>query len=87
MKGLLRRHEVGRLVNEIVAIAEMPARLPTVSRSRDPGDDFLLALCDAGAADRLVTGDKADLLALERHGTATILTAAAFAAELGLYSR
>ena len=28
-------------------------------------------------------GDKDDLLALQRHGTATIVTAAAFAAELG----
>lgn len=89
MKRLLRRHEVGRLINEIASIADMPERLPRVSRSRDPGDDFLLALCEAGEADRLATGDKAGLLALKRHGPTAIVTAAAFAAfaaELGLYS-
>lgn len=42
------------------------------------------ALCEAGRVDRLVTGDKADLLALERHGTARIVTAAGLAGKLGL---
>ena len=87
IRSRVMRHDFGRLINQITEVAQMVGRLSQVSRSPDPNDDFLLALCDAGAADRLVTGDKADLLALENHGTATILTAAAFAAELGLYSR
>lgn len=81
-----KRAAIGRLINRIAARAEKPARLPTVQRSPDPDDDLLLALCEAGNADRLVTGDKADLLALKRHGPATILTAAAFAAELAIYA-
>lgn len=60
----------------------MPKRLPLVERSRDPLDDFLLALCEAGAADRLVTGDKADLLVLRRHAAARIVTASALQAEI-----
>lgn len=84
IRALVRPSEAGRLVNQIAALADMPERLPPVERSRDPRDDFLLALCEAGAADRLVTGDKDDLLALQRHGAATIVTAAAFAAELGI---
>ena len=84
IRALVRPSEAGRLVNQIAALADMPARLPPVERSRDPRDDFLLALCEAGAADRLVTGDKDDLLALQRHGAATIVTAAAFAAELDI---
>ena len=84
IRALVRSSEAGRLVNQIAALAEMPERLPPVERSRDPRDDFLLALCEAGAADRLVTGDKNDLLVLQRHGAATIVTAAAFAAELGI---
>ncbi len=84
IRALVRPSEAGRLVNQIAALAEMPERLPPVERSRDPRDDFLLALCEAGAADRLVTGDKNDLLVLQRHGAATIVTAAAFATELGI---
>lgn len=84
IRALVRPSEAGRLVNQIAALADMPERLPPVERSRDPRDDFLLALCEVGAADRLVTGDKDDLLALQRHGAATIVTAAAFAAELDI---
>ena len=84
IRALVRSSEAGRLVNQIAALAEMPEWLPPVERSRDPRDDFLLALCEAGAADRLVTGDKNDLLVLQRHGAATIVTAAAFATELGI---
>ena len=58
-------------------------RLPSVRRSADPLDDFLLALCEAGEADYLVTGDKAGLLALGTHGGTTILTARAFLDRLG----
>lgn len=82
MKKRVRRHEVGRLINQITELAQTFGRLPLVSRSADPNDDILLALCEAANADRLVTGDKADLLALQRHGPTRILTAAAFAAEL-----
>ena len=76
--------KAGRLVNQIIRLAEMPAALPQVERSRDPRDDFLLALCEAGNADWLATGDKADLLALERHGPTRIVTAARLARELGI---
>jgi putative PIN family toxin of toxin-antitoxin system len=84
IRALVKPSEAGRLVNQIAALADMPDRLPPVERSRDPRDDFLLALCEAQAADRLVTGDKDDMLALERHGPARIMTASAFAAELGI---
>ena len=84
IRALVRASEAGRLINQIAALADMPERLPPVERSRDPRDDFLLALCEAGTADRLVTSDKDDLLALKRHGAATIVTATAFATELGI---
>ncbi len=81
IRALVRPSEAGRLVNQIAVLAEMPSRLPPVQRSRDPRDDFLLALCEASSADRLVTGDKDDLLALYQHGTTRIVTAAMFATE------
>jgi uncharacterized protein len=82
--GLIGRAAAGRLVNQIALLAEMPEKLPPIERSRDPRDDFLVALCEAGEADWLATGDKADLLVLERHRGTRIVTAARLAAELGL---
>jgi putative PIN family toxin of toxin-antitoxin system len=82
IRPLLRPAEAGRLVNRIAALAEMPTQLPFVRRSSDLHDDFLLALCETGAADRLVTGDKADLLILKTHASARIITAAQFASEI-----
>lgn len=84
IRALVKASEMGRIINQIRLIATMPDTLPPVERSRDPKDDFLLALCDAGAADWLVTGDKSDLLPLARHGGTRIVTAAGFAATLGL---
>ena len=84
IRALLRPVEVGRLVNQIMLVAEMPAALPHVRRSPDPRDDFLLGLCEAGRADWLVTGDKDDLLALKRHGATRIAPAAALAKHLGM---
>ena len=84
IKALIRPSRAGRLLNCIAATAEMPARLPPVERSRDPRDDFLLALCEAGGVDRLVTGDKDDLLILQRHSGAAIVTATALATELDI---
>lgn len=84
IRALVRPFEAGRLVNQIAVIAEMPERLPPVERSRDPRDDFLLALCEAGKADWLVTGDKDDLLALVRHAETAIVTATHFARAQGI---
>ena len=82
IRALVTPAVIGRVVNQVARIAEMPDKLPPVERSPDPRDDFLLALCEAGAADWLVTGDKADLLALDRHGRTRIATAAVFATAL-----
>ncbi len=55
------------MVNQIKRLAEDAGPLPHVTRSPDPADDFLLALCEAGNADYLVTGDKSGLLVLDGH--------------------
>ncbi len=83
LRSRIRPAQAGKLVNQIRTKAEIVDRLPTVRRSADPSDDFLLALCEAGRADYLVTGDKADLLVLGTHGGTTILTARAFLDRLG----
>ena len=84
IRAHIRPANAGRLVNQIARLAELPETLPPVERSPDPRDDFLLALSEAGGADWLATGDKADLLVLKRHGGIRIVTAARIAAELGL---
>jgi len=83
LRTRILRAEAGKLVNQVRKKAYIIDRLPNVRRSADPKGDYLLALCDAGHADYLVTGDKADLLILGTHGSTTILTARAFLDQLG----
>ena len=68
----------GKLVNEMRAYAELHDDLPFVEISPDPNDIWLIALAEAGGADFLVTGDKADLLALGQAGHTRITTARQF---------
>jgi len=70
--------KTGRLVLRIRRLARLIDRLPTVDRCRDPSDNYLLAMAQASNADLLVTGDKRDLLALERHGATRIVTVREF---------
>ena len=76
---LIQRHEAGRLINQLRDFAVQVSDLQVVDRSADPFDNFLLALAEAGAADFLVTGDKAGLLDLKSHGRTQIVTAGTFA--------
>lgn len=66
--------EAGRLFNDLRRLAIPVSNLPVVEVSRDPYDDYLLAMAEAGQADMLVTGDKRDLLALGRHKATRIMT-------------
>lgn len=77
---LVKPHKAGRLVNQIRRLADEIRSLPPVKRSSDPGDDFLLALCEAGNADYLVTGDKGGLLSLRRHKGTRIVSVGDFVA-------
>ena len=70
---LIKPFKAGRLVNQIKKLAEDVGQLPPVKRSPDPGDDFLLAMAEAGRADYLVTGDKSGLLGLARHKATHII--------------
>jgi|SRR5277367_6050330 uncharacterized protein len=76
---LIKPYKAGALVNEIRKLALVVNTFPSVRRSPDPTDDFLLALSEAGSADYLLTGDKSGLLALERHKGTEIVSARTFA--------
>jgi putative PIN family toxin of toxin-antitoxin system len=75
----VKPYKAGRLVNALKELAETIGPLPHVERSPDPTDDFLLALCEAGKADYLVTGDKSGLISLARHHATRIVSAREFA--------
>lgn len=77
-RSRFRPAEAGRLVNLIHDNAEFVRRLPRVRRSDDAADDFLLAMCETGAADYLVTGDKGGLLELGSHSATAIVAARRF---------
>lgn len=70
------------MVNDLRRLAVMIDTLPSVSRSSDPADDYLLALCEAARADYLVTGDKSHLLALKSHRGTRIVSARTLANKL-----
>lgn len=74
--------EVGWLVNRIRDRALIIERLPKVDASPDPGDNFLLAMAEEGNADYLVTGDKAGVLAIRKHGKTHIVTVSNMVATL-----
>ncbi len=86
LRKYLKPAEAGTLVNGLRRQATVLQELPTVELSPDPDDNPILATAMAGMADYLVTGDKRDLLSLEKVETVQIITACAFADLLGLSS-
>ena len=76
--------KAGRLVNDLRDAATVVVGLPSIDISPDPFDNYLLAMAEAGGADYLATGDKCDLLALGKHGTARIVAVRQFATILSI---
>lgn len=87
LRPLIKPAAAGVLINTLRVHARILVALPAVDRSADPGDNFLLAMAEAGEAEYLVTGDKRDLLALKHHVRAKIISAHSFIAVLGKSSR
>lgn len=83
LRPLITAAAAGVLLNELRAHAQMLSDLPHVDRSRDPADNFLLAMVQAGEADVLVTGDKHDLLSIGTFQRTRTITARQFLTELG----
>ncbi len=79
VRALIRPALAGELVNQLRAVALQVDPLPSVDRSIDPFDNFLLAMAQGGQADLLVSGDKRGVLALKSHGNCRIVTVREFA--------
>jgi putative toxin-antitoxin system toxin component, PIN family len=82
VRRFLEPAEVGWLVNRIRDRALLIDRLPNVDASADQGDNFLLAMAEAGEVDYLVTGDKAGVLVIGKHGKTHVVTVSKMVATL-----
>jgi hypothetical protein len=69
--------------NELRRLALLLHKLPVVDASKDPDDNFLLSMVQAGKADVIVSGDKRDLLSLKVFQRTRIITVRQFLTELG----
>lgn len=78
VRPLVTAHDVGRTINALRLKARVLEDLPEVAYSPDPDDNPILAAALVGRADYLITGDKADLLALRSVRGVQMVTARAF---------
>ena len=79
IRSLVPAPVAGHVVKDLRESAIWIEKLPTVDICQDPMDNYLLALSQAGDADCLVTGDKADLLSLRQYGRTRVVTVRRFA--------
>lgn len=82
LRTYLKSAEAGNLISGLRREAIVITQIPTVDLSPDPDDNPVLAMTLASHVDILVTGDRRDLLALERVGSTRILSARQFVDEL-----
>ena len=84
VKKLIDPSAAGVVYNQLRIAAIVLDKLPVVNRSSDAGDNFLLAMAEAGGAEYLVTGDKRDILSLKTHGTTRIINPTSMLRVLGI---
>ena len=82
LKNYINPAEAGQMVNGLRLNAQVYVSLPAVDLCKDPDDNPILAIALQSKADFLVTGDKRDLLSMQRVGITPIVTAASFLAAL-----
>jgi len=82
LRSFINPAEAGQMVNGIKLNAFVYTSLPAVDVCKDPDDNPILAIALECKADFLVTGDKRDLLSMERIHMTPIVSAARFLARL-----
>ncbi len=78
LQRFLKPWEAGEMVNGLRRQAVVLKKLPTLDLSPDPDDNPILAAAVVGDADFMVTGDKRDLLFLDKVGKTQIISARQF---------
>ena len=81
LQPFLVPHKVGHIVRSLRTLATLIQPQKLISEEAlDPDDNFLIAICEAGFANNLVTGDfRAGLLQRGHIGPTEIMTASQFA--------
>jgi len=82
LRSFINPAEAGQMVNGIKLNAFVYTSLPAVDVCKDPDDNPILAIALECKADFLVTGDKRDLLSMERIHMTPIVSAARFFGEV-----
>jgi uncharacterized protein len=83
VKRYIEPAAAGSMCNEVRHLAALLTNLPVLEASRDPADNFLLAMAQIGDADFLVTGDERDLLSLRAFRQTKIVTTGRMLEQLG----
>ena len=78
IQKLIHPQEAGRIINTLQKRATILKDIPDVTYSPDPDDNPIIATAIAGKAFYLVSGDKKDLVKLERIEGIEILTVRGF---------
>ncbi|WEK48486.1 MAG: putative toxin-antitoxin system toxin component, PIN family [Candidatus Andeanibacterium colombiense] len=74
IRARVRPHLLGKAINRLRNTVIYYAHIAAVELCRDPFDNYLLGLALTGKADFLISGDKADLLSLEKFGATRIVS-------------
>ena len=78
LKKRFKRNRVGHLINQLHSDGLYVRSNRNSRSSKDPKDDFLIAIVESGSADTLVSSDNVGVLELEKIEGTIILTPAEF---------
>jgi uncharacterized protein len=78
LKSRLKRHRVGALVNQLLEDGVYISANRNSRSSKDPKDDFLIALVEFAQPDALVSSDEVGVLQLEQIGRTRVLNPVQF---------
>jgi uncharacterized protein len=81
LKPRLKRHEIGALIRQMRSLGVQVVGNRNMEQSSDPKDDFLIAICEFGQADLLVSRDVLGVLELHL-GKTLLMTPEAFLGHL-----
>ncbi len=84
VRRLIDPNAAGVMYNQLRTSAIVLDKLPVINRSKDAGDNFLLAMAEVSTAEYLVTGDKRDIQSLNTHGNTRIIDATSMLSKIGI---
>lgn len=84
LRPFISKEQARDFVENLETLVELAEDLPEIQASPDPDDNLILATAVAGGVDAVVSGDKADMLALGSVESIPIISARQAVERLGL---